>query len=788
MKRQYRDKATTKKRLGITLVILYFVIFILAFRLSYIMIFKSEKYAAMAVEQWTSEVKIAAKRGKILDRNEKELAVSANVYRVDFNLNAIRSYNEKNNTTNEQLSNLIAEATEMDKETVLKKLEFKLPSGALAGSAILVRRIEKEHADKVKALNIDGVIVSPDTKRYYTNDNFLAHVLGTTNSDGVGLNGVELKYDKVLSGTPGLRTTELATNIQDHPYTISQFTAPVNGKDLLLTIDENMQYFAEKTADIALKEHNADAVTVMVMDPTNGEVLALSNKPDFNPNAPYDGAENFQGNTSTDRIQKMWRNRSVSDSFEPGSIFKIVTAAAAIEEGLAGKDETYTCSGGLHKADRYIKCWKRSGHGTQTFDEIIQNSCNVGFMNLGERLGKEKLNKYIKEFGFGKKSGVDLPGESPGIIKKTQNITDMDLATISFGQTNTVNPIQFLSAVNAVANKGTWIQPHVVKEIIHIDENGNKIVDEEFKPDKKENIISKETAERLNSALEKAVHYGSSKSTYMEGYGIAGKTGTAQKVNPETGGYGGGYVASFVGFAPYDNPKVSVMISVDNPKNGEYYGGRVAAPLANILFTDIFNYLDPNKLNVSKPNENMDVVVPEVREKSVDEAKKILKDLNIEVLIEGQGNKILDMTPKPGYTIKEKTNIILYTEKSEILSMSITEAVEILNEFNLNEFNLEPIINGSGNKVEGIEFENNEKKEEFNIVINTEEKDKKTKKEVIVPNLVGYTELEAKNILDSIGLKGTFSGSGIVNDQNIESGIIINSGSNITLNLSNLPK
>ncbi|MGL5243659.1 MAG: stage V sporulation protein D, partial [Sarcina sp.] len=558
--------------------------------------------------------------------------------------------------------------TEMSKEDVLKKLEFRLPSGALAGSAILVRRIEKDKADKVKELNIDGVIVSPDTKRYYTNDNFLAHVLGTTNSDGVGLNGVELKYDKVLSGIPGMRTTEIATNTDDYPYTISQFTAPVNGKNVVLTIDESMQYFAEKTADIALKEHNADAVTVIIMDPTLGEVLALSNKPDFNPNAPYDGAENFPGNTSTERIQKMWRNRAVSDSFEPGSIFKIVTAAAAIEEGVAGKDETYTCSGGLHKGDRFIRCWKRGGHGTQTFDEIIQNSCNVGFMNLGERLGKENLNKYIKAFGFGKKSAIDLPGESPGIIKKTENITDMDLATISFGQTNTVNPIQFLSGVNVVANKGTWVQPHVMKEISHIDENGNYVVDEAFEPIKKENIISKETAERLNSALESAVHYGSSKSTYMEGYGIAGKTGTAQKVNTETGGYGGGYVASFVGFAPYDNPKVSVMISVDNPKNGEYYGGRVAAPLANILFTDIFNYLDPNKLNISKPNDREDVIIPEVRGKSINEAKKILKDSKVEVVLEGNGNSIVDMTPKAGYSIKEGTTVILYTEKIEEFS------------------------------------------------------------------------------------------------------------------------
>ena len=235
-------------------------------------------------------------------------------------------------------------------------------------------------------------MVSPDTQRYYPNDNFLSHVLGTTNSDGVGLNGIELKYDRVLSGSPGLKITEMVKDGAEYPYTISRFTAPVDGKDVVLTIDEKLQYFAEQIAEIGLVHHNADAASVIIMNPNNGEILAMSNKPDFNPNKPYDGAENFSGNTSSDRIQKMWRNRSVSDSFEPGSIFKIITASAAVQEGVAGKDETYTCSGGLQKGDRFIKCWKRGGHGTQTFEEIIQNSCNVGFMNLGEKLGAEKLN------------------------------------------------------------------------------------------------------------------------------------------------------------------------------------------------------------------------------------------------------------------------------------------------------------------------------------------------------------------------------------------------------------
>ena len=373
MKRSYRDMAIIRKRLSFILAFIIIMCFILSIRLSYVMIVKGPEYAELAVEQWTNEVKISARRGKILDRDLNELAVSSNVYRVDFNLNAIRSYTKKTGKTNEELALEISKVLEMDKDTVLKKLEFKLPSGAPAGAAILARRIEKEKADKVKELEIPGVMVSPDTQRYYPNDNFLSHVLGTTNSDGVGLNGIELKYDRVLSGSPGLKITEMVKDGAEYPYTISRFTAPVDGKDVVLTIDEKLQYFAEQIAEIGLVHHNADAASVIIMNPNNGEILAMSNKPDFNPNKPYDGAENFSGNTSSDRIQKMWRNRSVSDSFEPGSIFKIITASAAVQEGVAGKDETYTCSGGLQKGDRFIKCWKRGGHGTQTFEEIIQN-------------------------------------------------------------------------------------------------------------------------------------------------------------------------------------------------------------------------------------------------------------------------------------------------------------------------------------------------------------------------------------------------------------------------------
>ncbi|GFP76741.1 stage V sporulation protein D [Clostridium fungisolvens] len=724
----YRDKATTKKRMWITVVFLTILFFGLTLRLAYVMIVKSNEYSTKAVEQWTSKVQIDAVRGKILDRNGSELAVSGNVYRVDFDLNAIREYLKKHKLTSQDIAPKIATALGLTEKEILDKLNTKLPSGADAGAAHVVRRIEKDIADKVKALQINGVMVSPDTKRYYPNNNLLSHVLGNTNSDGKGLNGVELQYDKELSGTPGVRIAEINRKSEDLPYTISSFTAPIPGKDVELTIDRQIQMFADKAAAQALSDNKAKAVSVIVMNPKTGEVLAMANKPDFNPNTPYEGAENFDGATATDKLQKMWRNRAVSDSFEPGSIFKVFTAIAAMEEGVADKGETYSCAGSVRVLNRIIKCWKRSGHGTETFGEIIKNSCNMGFIEVGKKLGKEKLAEYIKKFGFGAKSGVDLPGEAKGITKSAATITDIDLATISFGQTNTVNPIQFMAAFNAIANNGTWIQPHVMKEISHVDDQGKRVVDRNFDPKTKQ-VASAEKTTKLRDYLEKVVSEGSGKRTYIEGYHIAGKTGTAQKVNPTNGTYESGkYISSFVGMAPANDPKLTVMVSIDEASAGEYYGGVIAVPVAKIVFNDIFNYLDPSAISkdtssiVSAP----DVIVPEVRGMEIDEAKKKLKEVKLDFDIEGQGEYVTDIKPTPGYTVKEGSKVNLYSGSS-----------------------------GNYNK------------------------------DVIVPDIKGYTKEGATKILEKVGLKGDFSGEGLmVDEQSIQPGEVVKKGDSIRLTLS----
>ena len=709
----------------ISMGVLTVLFFSLSLRLFYVMVVQSNKYKALAIEQWTNEVKIDGRRGSIFDRNGNELAVSANVYRVDLAMNTIRSYVKKNNLTFEIIAPKIAEALDMDTEKVLKELYKTLPSGKDRGSATLARRIDKEKADKVRDLKINGVLVSPDTQRYYPKNNFLAHVLGTTNSDGYGLAGVELQYNSVLKGIPGLRITETDRRSDELPYTISDFTKPVDGKNLILTIDSTIQGFAEKAAEQALNDNKAKAVSIMVMDPKTGEILAMANKPDFNPNKPREGAN------TADEMAKLWRNRMVSDTYEPGSIFKVYTAIAAMEKGLVSESDTFNCGGSRKVANRTIRCWKRTGHGEQNFVEILENSCNVGFMELGERLQAEGLNEYINKFGFGKKTAIDLPGEARGIVKKTKDITTVDLATISFGQSNTVTPIQYMTAFNAIANGGVMVTPHIMKAVTHVNEKNQMIIDETFetysKNYEKKQIVSKEQADLLCSYLEKVVSEGGGKNAFIDGYHIGGKTGTAQKVNPQTGTYGAGkYVASFAGMAPVDDPKVTVFISIDEPDPSKYYAGQIAAPVAKQVF---LIYLIIFQLRVTYLLKIQCVVckrclITRFKRHEKSEASRALKEINLEYEIEGEGEVISDMTPKPGYTVKEGDKIILYTTNG-----------------------------GNYNK------------------------------DVVIPDLTGYTQEEAETVLSNLGLESQFIGEGLVADQNISPGKTVRKGTSLIFEL-----
>lgn len=706
-KKNYRDNVLLKKRMFIVLMGLAVLFIALIGRLTFVMIYKSSDYKNKAIAQWTSEVEISAKRGRILDRKGNELAVSANVYRIDLDLNTLRQTMEKKKLTPEETAAKLADALEMEKKDVLKIIEKKFPSGLPYGSATLKRRIEKPMADKVKALELRGAIVSPDTKRYYPNENYLAHVLGHTNSDGDGLVGVEMQYNSILSGKPGKKIAELdATKSKQLPYIISEFTKPEDGKDVVLTIDEMIQHFCEKAANQALSDNKAKAVTIMAMNPNNGEVLALVNKPDYNPNNPW------SENKTSEELQKMWRNRAISDTFEPGSIFKVITSIAALEENLVSAEDKFYCKGSTVIGKRTVKCWKAGGHGSQTFIEILKNSCNVGFTELGKKIGKETLYKYIRKFGFGEKTGIDAPGEALGIIKNPANISELDLATISFGQTNTVSVIQYLSAFNAVANGGKLIKPHFLKEIQSFDEKtGVKKTEKKFEDYNERKILSEEKTAQLRNYLEKVISEGGGKKAFIEGYTIGGKTGTAQKVID--GKYGPQkYISSFSGMAPAEKPQITLFVSIDEPDPSNYYAGQIAAPVAQQVFNDIFNYLSI-KGNASDSDIadslKKDIVIPEFRGLKKDEALKLLKEEKLDYNIDEKGEYITDMTPKPGYTVKEGSEIVLYTGNAS----------------------------------------------NYNRV-------------VAVPDLRGYTIEKASKLLNSLGLKITYSGNGLIYEQSVK--------------------
>ena len=591
-KDKIKKKQKTKKirknkaRLFFTQCIIYFIFILLFGRLFYLMAVNSKFYKTKAIQQWTSEITIEGKRGEILDRNGQPLAFSADVYRVDLDLVTLRETIKTNKLSSDQAAAMIASALNMDVKDVSKAINKTSSNGSPASYIALKRQVEKSDADKVKALKLRGIILSQDTKRFYSNGNFLAHVLGSINGSGHGVSGVELQYDKILSGTPGYRKVQADAIGYQFPYNnTSKIVNPINGQNVVLTIDTEIQHYAEKAADKALSDNKAKAVTIIVMDPKTGEILAMVNKPDFNPNAPTEGAS-----TVAD-MQKLWSNRAIETSFEPGSIYKVITAAAAMEKGVVKESDTFVCNGSLKIAGSTIYCWERDGQGTETFPQILQNSCNVGFMQLGQKLGKDNLYNFTDKVGFGHKTGIDLPGEADGIVRIPAKIGPVELATMSFGQGIAVNGVQYMAAFNAVANGGTWIKPHIMKEIAHYDDNNKLITDNQFNDYKKRQIIDPSILPTLRDYLERVVEKGVGQNAFIAGYHIGGKTGTAQKAGANGGYEAGKYMASFAGMAPVSDPRITMLVSIDEPDSSNYYAGQTAAPVAKELYNEIFNYI-----------------------------------------------------------------------------------------------------------------------------------------------------------------------------------------------------
>ena len=539
------------------------------------MVFCSEYYGQKAEDLHERERDIKAARGRIIDATGKILATNKSVCTISVIHSQI-----------DEPEKVIAA---LQKELGLTEEEVRKRVEKVSSIERVKTNVDKETGDRIRAYGLSGIKVDEDYKRYYPLDTMASTVLGFTGADNQGILGLEVKYDSYLQGTSGkILTLTDARGIEIENAGETRLE-PVNGYDLYISMDSNIQQYCEQAAEKAYIKKQADEVSVIVMNPQNGELMAMVNYPEFNLNEPFTLIEEMgaDGTESADKKQellnRMWRNPCISDTYEPGSTFKIITAAAALEEGVVSLTDQFYCPGYKLVEDRRIRCAKTSGHGAETFETGIMNSCNPVFIELGERLGVENYYKYFKQFGLTQKTGIDLPGEAATIMHKQENVGPVELATISFGQSFQITPIQLVTTVSSIINGGTRITPHFGVEVRETD--GTLV--ETFSYDKREEICSGETSETMQYLLEKVVSEGGGKNAKIEGYAIGGKTATSQTLPRSEHRY----ISSFLGFAPADDPKVLVIAIINNPK-GTYYGGLIAAPVVKEIMENILPYLD----------------------------------------------------------------------------------------------------------------------------------------------------------------------------------------------------
>lgn len=640
-----------RKRLIFLFVIIFILFMALLVRTGWIQIVDGEKLRKIAAEQWNSDVRVDAKRGEILDRNGGRLAVSTSCSRVDVYMPDVIRAEKDNEDIKTEIAGKIAGILGQKQEDILKKLNATLSNGQPVNSVTLARRIDISKGNEIKKLKFPGIIVSDDTKRVYPNGNFLSHVLGFTNIDGVGQLGIEVKYDKELKGIPGMINMNTDKFGRQLPYEISKYNAPVNGSNIALTIDEAVQLYVEKALENAVVKNKAKSATAIVMNPKTGEILAMASKPDFNPNDP----RNMKGHKTVEDMIQSWNNKSVTFTYEPGSVFKLVTAAAALKENIANDSTRFNDPGYLIVAGRRINNWDRRANGILNFAELLQNSSNVGFMMLGAQLGKDKMYKYIEDFGFKKKTGIDVDFEETGYGVPLNEVGPVELANISFGQGIVATPIQLAAAYAAIANEGKMMVPHLVKAIIETDEKGNVTSKKEIEPKLSRQAVDANTANKLLEYLETVITVGGARNAYVEGYPIAGKTGTAQKA--EKGKYiPDKYVCTFVGMAPVDKPQFVVYVAVDEPDPSNYYAGQVVAPVAGEIFKDLFtiNNILPDKKSEEGMNE-----VPKVVGLTEKDAEKRLKFAGFTVEVRGSGTTVKSTSPAAGVSTKAGSKVIV---------------------------------------------------------------------------------------------------------------------------------
>ncbi len=563
----------TRHRKKIVIAAMIFLILLIGLvgRVGYIMIFQSEKYSEKAQEIHERERKIKALRGRIYDRNNEILAANKTVCTISVIHNQI--------TDPERVIDVLCKELGLGEEYVRERVE------KYSSIEKIKTNVDKSVGDAIREYDLDGVKVDEDYKRYYVYDSIASKVIGFTGSDNQGIVGLEVFYDDYLQGTNGLILTVTDAKGIEIDGTRENRLEPVAGNDLVTSLDINIQQYATQLAMKTLEAKGAKSVSIIVMNPNNGEILAMVNVPEYNLNDPftlnYEVGADVTETQYQNLLNQMWRNTCINDTYEPGSTFKMVTATAALETGVAGLDTSYSCPGFKIVEDRRIRCHKTAGHGTQSFTQTVMNSCNPAFIEWGLRVGVDNFYEYMNKLGFMEKTGIDVPGEASIIVHKKENVGLVELATMSFGQSFQITPMQLLRATSAIINGGTLVTPHFGVCTIDADGNENVLLYET-----KENVIDKETSETMKQILHKVVAEGGGKNAYIAGYAIGGKTATSQKL-PRSAKK---YISSFIGFVPADNPQLIAMCIIDEP-TGVYYGGTIAAPVIRELFENILPYM-----------------------------------------------------------------------------------------------------------------------------------------------------------------------------------------------------
>ena len=665
-------------------------------RLAWLQIINQEFYEKRALSSQTRDITIYPTRGTIYDTNGKPLAISAATQMLIVNPRQIRpressdlsdaerlllgfdleakytlTDQQKDTVKNYRIELLVAELPglleELDAETVRTK------TTADNAYQVLARGVEKDRVDAIRRFMNDNKLVGPlyfaeDSTRYYPYGSFLAHVLGCVGTDEQGLTGLEKKYDELLTGTAGRAVTLTDANGNALSEDYEQYYPAEEGHSIVLTIDEVLQHYLEKNLEIAYNDNDVQGSAIgLVMDVNDGGILAMASYPDFDPNDPFVLAEDVQAEIDaitdaekkatarSNAVYQQWSNKCVSFLYYPGSTFKIITTAAALEEGLVSENSQFYCSGSLKVDgwDRPISCWKKAGHGPQNLAQVLQNSCNPAIMNIGFSLGQMRFTEYVEAFGLRDKSGIELTGEAVGLYNMKSNV---DLAVYSFGQNFSLTPLQMITAVSAVANGGTLLEPHIVKEVL----NADGTVLESHQRTEVRQVISKETSDLMREMLESVVQVGTGKNAYIAGYRVAGKTGTTENIERKNKDKEDVYVTSFVAFAPADNPQIAVLILLDEPTVGNISGGINTAPVVRRFLEEALPYLDIDPIYTEAEQASKSVIMPDLTGMSYSDAEAALKKLGMTCTSQGSDARVTDQVPAANATVASNTKAVLY--------------------------------------------------------------------------------------------------------------------------------